>query len=516
MCRYRPRWFYSKKALLILFWITTVSFSVQQLFNGRLAISRSELGEFKWLAVVPIATALLSAVVSGWLADAKIGNYGVVKAGLILLFIASVLASVLVLSDEIVRHNKWILITVVTALASLLGIGSLALLTTSLQLGLDQMPDASSSRISSFITWYVFSVNVGFWIGEILTTLEKKCISNDKLSTQVTKVLSLAPVVCTGIALAINFLFARTWLIIEPRASQSIKTIYQILKFAAKHKAPLNRSALTYWEEDVPSRIDLGKSRYGGPFTTEQVEDVKTILRLLLLSFSLWIIAASLGIQPTRLSFYDDWQLNLCQISMLHTSTSTLVYIFVGILIYEFVIFPILRNKIPSILKRIGIAFFMITLASLLLVAMELVHSFYPETYRVLLILNAIYSAATTLCTQIIATSMLEFFCAQAPYNMRALFAGYVAFLLVAIFTLSGLGREIHHQICVRGSKDNNCYIVFAGVKTVTSLLAFIQYCVAARWYKRRVRDEGYDTQRVVEEVYDRYLTSAVNHYRRH
>ena len=498
-----------------------ISFSVQQLLNlnGTLKISRSELGDFKWLVIVPIVTALLSAVVSGWLADVKLGNYRVVKTGLMLLFIGSVLASVLVLCDEIVRHNRGLLITIVIALAFLLVIGCFALLTNSLQLGLDQMPDASSSRISSFITWYVFSVNFGFWIGDILTTVERKCI-NDKQSVQITKVLSLAPVICTGIALATNFLFARTWLIIEPKAPQSIKTIYQILKFAAKHKAPLNRSALTYWEEDIPSRIDLGKSRYGGPFKTEQVEDVKTILRLLVFSFSLWVIAVSLGVQPTTVSFYNIipnnyWQWNLCQISMLHTSTNTLVYIVVGIMIYELVIFPLLRNRLPSILKRIGIAFFVITLASLLLVAMEIVYSFYPETYQVLLILNVIYSAATTLCTQFVVTSILEFFCAQAPYNMRGLFAGYVAFLVVAIFSFSGLGGEIHRHFCgSSGSKDvnNNCDIVFAGVKTVTCLLAFIQYCVVAHWYKRRVRDENYDTQRVVEEVYDRYLTSAVNH----
>ena len=29
---------------------------------------------------------------------------------------------------------------------------------------------------------------------------------------------------------------------------------------------PERRSAFTYWEEDIPRRIDLGKSKYGGPF----------------------------------------------------------------------------------------------------------------------------------------------------------------------------------------------------------------------------------------------------------
>ena len=68
------------------------------------------------------------------------------------------------------------------------------------------------------------------------------------------------------------------WLTMEPNCPQSLKTIHRVLKFAWKNKAPINRSALTYWEENIPSRMDLGKSRYGGPFTTEEVEDVKTFL----------------------------------------------------------------------------------------------------------------------------------------------------------------------------------------------------------------------------------------------
>ncbi len=38
-----------------------------------------------------------------------------------------------------------------------------------------------------------------------------------------------------------------------------------------------------YWEDKPYSRIDLGKSKYGRPFTTEQVEDVKTFFRILAL-----------------------------------------------------------------------------------------------------------------------------------------------------------------------------------------------------------------------------------------
>ena len=92
-------------------------------------------------------------------------------------------------------------------------------------------------------------------------------------------------------------------LIIEPKSPQSLKIIYKVLKFAAKHKAPLNRSALTYWEDEMPSRLDLGKLRYGGPFTTEQVEDVKTILKLLAVSLPIMVVAVTHCLHSTMLMF---------------------------------------------------------------------------------------------------------------------------------------------------------------------------------------------------------------------
>ena len=55
-----------------------------------------------------------------------------------------------------------------------------------------------------------------------------------------------------------------------------------VLNYAQKNKYPSNHSALTYWEEEFPSRIDLGKDKYGGrAFTEEEVENVKTFFQIL-------------------------------------------------------------------------------------------------------------------------------------------------------------------------------------------------------------------------------------------
>ena len=57
-----------------------------------------------------------------------------------------------------------------------------------------------------------------------------------------------------------------------------LKLIYQVLKYAVKNKYPRLRSAFTYWEDKPYS---MGQNKYGGPFTIEQVEDVKNFFRIL-------------------------------------------------------------------------------------------------------------------------------------------------------------------------------------------------------------------------------------------
>ena len=70
------------------------------------------------------------------------------------------------------------------------------------------------------------------------------------------------------------------------------KMVYLVLKYAWKNKHLGKRSAFTHWENKIPSRIDLGKQKYGGPFTEEEVEDTKTFWRIvavLLSTFGIFI-----------------------------------------------------------------------------------------------------------------------------------------------------------------------------------------------------------------------------------
>ena len=92
---------------------------------------------------------------------------------------------------------------------------------------------------------------------------------------EVSLIIILLPVVLLSVALVLDFNFHHK-LVKEPVIVNPVSLILKVLKYAAKHKYPVQRSAFTYCENERPTRLDYGKSKYGGPFTTEQVEDVKT------------------------------------------------------------------------------------------------------------------------------------------------------------------------------------------------------------------------------------------------
>ena len=45
--------------------------------------------------------------------------------------------------------------------------------------------------------------------------------------------------------------------------------VYNVIKYALQNKHPQCRSAFTYSENELPSRMNFGKRMYGVPFITE-------------------------------------------------------------------------------------------------------------------------------------------------------------------------------------------------------------------------------------------------------
>ena len=66
--------------------------------------------------------------------------------------------------------------------------------------------------------------------------------------------------VLLSIALVLDSILNKDWLIVEPSTSNPFKLVAGVLKYAWTHKYPEFRSAFTYHDHMRPSRIDYAKA----------------------------------------------------------------------------------------------------------------------------------------------------------------------------------------------------------------------------------------------------------------
>ncbi len=168
---YKMRCFYSKGAFLVLFWMSLISLTFAYLCFIIFIILFQGIDNIKIyykLALVPAVPFLICAPIVGWIADARCGNYRVFRVGACLFFLATVIGWICLLILLNVPEHRIVSRVVSGGISPIVYIivfvGGTACLVTALQLGLDQMPDASSVNLTSFISWFVFSMAIGAWI----------------------------------------------------------------------------------------------------------------------------------------------------------------------------------------------------------------------------------------------------------------------------------------------------------------------------------------------------------------
>ena len=187
----------------------------------------------------------------------------------------------------------------------------------------------------------------------------------------------------------------------------------------------------------------------------------------------------------------------------------TLVYAVAVTFVFEFLVYPLVWNRLPSILKRISVLTLTMSLVSLVCFILTLAHYLSPSSETATkFIANALYYLFSGILLQVLSTALLEFMRAQSPYHMRGLLLSFVVPFSLLIYTTGWIvGQLVSQKVCLLPW----CSFTLFTLKTVICFIGFLLFCVVARWYKMRVRDEDFSTQRVVEEVYDRYLTAAVH-----
>ena len=253
---------------------------------------------------VAVGFALLFFPLIGLLADVHFTRYRMIKASFVILsttcifiFLVEIIGYFVL--DVILQKSISIYATAVQMICIVLVISSIGLFeANAIQFGMDQLLEASSTQLSQFIHWYFWFMHLGqpivFFVLLVSLLFVSYSLNTDLprkekhlIIDTTTALLGLLWLICLLLS-AYSFHQEKKHMYVAKGGTNPFKSMWKVLSFAYKHKYPVNRSAFTYCEEQTPSRLDLGKKQYGGPFTMEDVEDVKTFLRLLLVLVTLF------------------------------------------------------------------------------------------------------------------------------------------------------------------------------------------------------------------------------------
>ena len=398
-----------------------------------------------------------------------------------------------------------------------------------IQFGTDQLQFASNEELSKFVHWYFWTLYVvQYTLSSLIPFLG---FLNDKYIAWIWILISITALTCTVIALILTCHY-RHHLFTEPVGhTNPVKQIVKVLTFIRKHKQPVRPSAFTYGELP-PSRLDLAKERYGGPFTTVQVEDVKSFGRILLLMltlFGLLLLEGSNG-QPgdIYLNYYyskGTKTFSLVEIGIWMPYYFMYYVIIIGIPVYMCLLRPSLHYHLPNMLrKKMGIGLLLIilvfTLTTVYIALMyisytyndvvcfsnESIVSILPDPfglqgYKVFLLITS--ELISGLSYLLVFLTILEFILAQAPRSMQGLLIGLW-------YAYQSLGVVVR-LVSVLTLQDVHCHYWPYIVKTLLAIVSLLFYVLVSRWYKYRQRDEpsNINRQAIIEEYTERQLLNA-------
>ena len=448
----------------------------------------------------------------GWIADAKFGRYKVLTYSMSSILLSAAIMIVAFPLHTFVGHNKPVAIisSIFVAVAVVLNIAGYAGYDANIIPFLtDQVVGASGEELSALIHFHFWLSALAELVNIIVSDF---MLNNEKLIT----VLLLIHFVLSTIALH-KFIILKKWLDTAPKITNPIKLITGVLNYARKNKYPRNRSALTYWEDDYPSRIDIGKNKYGGPFSEEEVEDVKTGIRLLPLIF----LTVGFGMYITPSSYHTHLlqpHSNVAKVletvfisKGLQHALCTLLFV----PLFHLLIHPCFYNHIPTLLKRVGFGLFLCTCALLYFTILDPVGQHVTNTNICIFINNTtipldyrlsipptFLGGVGEMFTVLFA---VEFIIAQSPESMKGLAVG-LWFAFYGILQLICLNL-FYVFIDIPESAEPNCGFYYFLSKFLLSVVVFITYLMLSWKYKMRVRDCPVNINILAEDYYNKYLS---------
>ena len=295
--KYQPSCVCSKGAVLILilcFFVFSITTILIQLVGE--ARYYNTCGDFRTCSIFGIfAVVCLSFPFLGLLGE-KWMRYKVIIIGYLILCISYIflfLSEVVLLLILIFTSHYFIMdpyvVTILTVTAVFTFLGLCLFRANIIQFGTDQLQFAPSEELSSFVYWLSWVYALPNLLYSLYNgTIVSKIFTDNLVVYTVVAIITCILFVVTGFLCICCF---KHYLVIEPaQHNNPVILIWRVMRYAWKHKQPVRRSAFTYGEPP-PSRLDIGKERYGGPFTTDQIESVKCFWNILPIIFGTIVVS---------------------------------------------------------------------------------------------------------------------------------------------------------------------------------------------------------------------------------
>ena len=445
----------------------------------------------------------------GWIADSWTGRYR-----LIVLSIVTQLATCVVQNTALILPYPNVTAKL-QSIAVVSNFFAFALFQAScLPFTLDQMMGASGDELSAAVDWWVWSqFSQGFLRSLIHCTKQTLAVFYINVFIYTASI---------AFCLASLLLF-KHWLVTEPQITNPIKQVIMVLNYARKNKYPSNRSALTYWEEEFPSRIDLGKDKYGGPFTEEEVENVKTFFRIIPLIF---VVALNLLCVLNDLYLYghmvDIISVPKPQYSCLGeiaTKHGFQMILFIGIPLWHLVLKPRVNIKLDwfTMIKQINFGLLLTFIGSLGYLAIEVAgHELTPNAncmfqhhrssvpIHIGNIWIIIPEFLASLGTVFGSLGIMKLIIAQSPNQVKGLLFGcFFGFNALIDF----LGLNVYRIYLFLASTRPSCGFYYYLTGSLISLVVLVLFALLSWFYKLRQINNPVNVHLIVGDHVERYIS---------
>ncbi|XP_067054797.1 solute carrier family 15 member 4-like [Acropora muricata] len=464
-----------------------------------------------------VGTCYLTTLLGGWLADTHLGRYNTIFGSSLLYIIGAIL--MLPVSYEDISYSETARMLFFAVALTILAFATGGIKSNVAPFGADQNQEEGPSAVQTFFNWFYFFINLGSLLAFTVVVWVQQ-----QYSYFYGYVITASAVALT----AIIFVAGQNKYIYSPPAPDSEltrapKIIYEAITIP---RMP-----------NISTWLDKAKSKNGGTFTETEVEDVKSLLRVIpvfLLFVVYWAVYSQMSTTFLIQGTYMRRKFSSFSVPSASLSIFDIIAVLAIIPVMDYIVYPLVQRCGISFtpLRRIGVGFLMAAAAMMVAGFVEIKRRGRWEQGHVFnQLVDGKNTAASDLSifwqipqyffigtSEVLATiTGLEFAYSQSPENLKGVVMG--SFLVT-----SALGRYLTSLlvVIVRSASNSKWYpsndpnkgklecffFLLAGIAIVTFVIFTF---VASRYtYKKQpIRAENVEKKHLWVDGEDAQLTDS-------